>query len=84
MSKGVDAECRGEQETEPEATGVGGCWRGRPVAYQALYDEDAGDGTGDDGSVASAEARAAEEGGGEGGQRVVGGWVPGVRGWGIQ
>ena len=60
MPKGVDAECRGEQQTEPEATGVGGCWRGRPVACQALHDEAAGDGAGDDGSVASTEARAAE------------------------
>ena len=41
MPKGVDAECRGEEETEPEATGVGGCWRGGPVACQALHDEDA-------------------------------------------
>ena len=63
---------------------MGGCWRGRPVACQALHDEDAGDGAGDDGSVASTEARAAEEGGGEGGQRVAGGGVPSLWRWEIQ
>jgi hypothetical protein len=84
MPEGVDAECGGDQEAEQEAADVGGYWRGGPVAYQALHDEDPSDGAGDDGSVASAEVRSAEEGGGEGGQRVAGGGVPSVRGWGIQ
>ena len=67
MPEGVDAECGGEQEAEPEAADVGGYWRGGPVAYQALHDEDSSDGAGDDRSVASAEVRSAEEGGREGG-----------------
>jgi hypothetical protein len=80
MPEGVDAECGGDQE----AADVGGYWRGGPVAYQALHDQNPSDGAGDDGSVASAEARAAEDGGGQSRQRVAGGGVPSLWGWEIQ